>query len=221
MADGVVQSLREHGEVRRGWVGLVTQDLTEDLAQAFGLDRTSGVLISDVFEDGPADRAGIQQGDLVLAVNGRTVQTSAQYRSRTERFLPGMDATLSILRDGAEREIRVPIERVPEEPEAQAFDMFESTAIPGLALATLESDDARRLGFDPRFRGVLVTDVADGSVADERGVRPGDVIREVARVRVRSLSDLETVLERVRGEQLLLLVQRGRQAYYVALPNSR
>jgi len=221
MASGVVESLREHGEVRRGWVGLVTQDLTQDLARAFGLERSSGVLISDVFQDGPADRAGVRQGDLVLAVNGRPVSSSAQYRSRTERFLPGMDATLTVYRDGAEHEILVPIERVPEESAAQAFDLFESAMIPGLALQTLDTADARRLGYDPRFRGVLVTDVADGSVAGERGIRPGDVIREVARVRVGSMQDLESVLDRVRGDQLLLLVQRGRQAYYVALPNPR
>jgi serine protease Do len=221
MADGVTKSLREHGEVRRGWIGLGVQDMTEELAATMEDTPASGVLVSDVFEGSPGDRAGLRPGDVIVKVNGRPVVNVGQYRSRTDRLMPGMELELGYRRGKIERTTKLVVEKTPREPAVQRFEEFDSSPIPGLALETLSAKAAQRLGFHPRLRGVLVADVAAGTAGARAGFQSGDVIREVERVAVTSVEDLGKIFAQARGERVLLLVQRGRQASYVAIPNPR
>lgn len=220
MAERVIESLQAHGEVRRGWIGVAVQDLTDELAAALGLAGAEGVLVSDVFDASPADRAGIRQGDIVVEVDGKRVTNVGQYRTRTERMLPGMSPEITVVRDGARRTFEVDVQNVPDEPDAQRFEDFQSSVLPGLALETLDPATAQRLGFSRRSRGVLITDVRKGGAAERAGLRPGDVVVEIDRVRVGTLADVEKVVSRSSDAKVLLLVQRGRRAYYVVLPRN-
>jgi serine protease Do len=218
MAERVVENLIEHGEVRRGWIGVAVQNLTTELAGAMGLEHGHGVLVSDVFEESPAARAGVEPGDIVVEVDGRKVTSVNEYRSRTERLLPGMTAAFTTLRDGARQVLRVPVERLPEEPAAKAFEEMESGPIVGAALETLSPGAAAQLGYPRSLEGVLITDVREGGVPARAGLRRGDIILRVDRVRVRSVDELASTLERLPRDTVLLLIQRGESRYYVALP---
>jgi serine protease Do len=132
-----------------------------------------------------------------------------------------MELEVGFRRGKIERVTKLVVEKTPREPAVQRFEEFESSPIPGLALETLSAKAAQRLGFNARLRGVLVADVAAGTAGARAGFRSGDVIREVERVAVSSVEDLEELFSRARGERVLLLVQRGRQASYVAIPNPR
>jgi S1-C subfamily serine protease len=113
----------------------------------------------------------------------------------------------------------VSVERLPEEPAAEAFEEMETGPIVGAALETLNARTAARLGYPRSLEGVLVTDIRDGSLPERAGLRAGDIILSVDRARVRSIEELTAVLERVRRDRVLLLIQRGQNRYYLALPN--
>ena len=220
MAERVIDSIKEHGEVRRGWIGVTLQGLTTDLAHAMGLNREVGVLVSDVYAGGPAARSGMKQGDIILKVDGRDVHTLDEFRRRTGRLLPGMEAEITYLRGDEIETATLQIERQPAELD-EAFEPyvdFEDGILPGLAIEPLTSETARRYGYAPQSRGILITDVAPGSAAAEAGMRPGDVITEVERIRVHTIEALEQIVARANKDKLLLVVNRGRRAYFFALP---
>ena len=220
MAERVAESIQEHGEVRRGWIGVTLQGLTADLAHAMGLNREVGVLVSDVYADGPAAREGVKQGDIILKVDGRDVHNLDEFRRRTGRLLPGMTTEITYLRGDDIRSATLPIERQPEVL-TEAFEPyveFENSVLPGLAIEPLTPQTARRHGYPARSRGLLITDVSPESAAAEAGMRPGDVITEVERIRVYTLEALEEVIARTDKDKLVLVVNRGRRAYFFALP---
>jgi serine protease Do len=220
MAERVANSIREHGEVRRGWIGVTLQGLTADLANAMGLNRQVGVLVSDVYADGPAARSGMRQGDIILKVDDRDVHTLDDFRRRTGRLLPGMTADITYLRADDIKTVTLDIERQPEEL-TEAFEPyvdFEDSPLPGLSIEELTPESARRYGYPARSKGILISDVAPGSAAAEAGMRPGDVITKVERIRVHTVEALEQIMSRVTKDKLLLIVNRGRRAYFFALP---
>jgi serine protease Do len=208
----VVDQLRAHGRVVRGWIGVAVQPVTPELARSFGLPEPHGALVSDVTKNGPADEAGIARGDVVVRWNGQPVGASRDLPMMVAGTEPGTTVAVDVVRDGRERELRVHVQRMPE-ARAQARREEQKTTW-GLALAPLAAADARRLGI-PRGRGVAVADVDPGSAADEAGVAPGDVILEVDRRAVASPADVERALRGAR--RVLLLVRRGTAALYLAM----
>lgn len=219
MASRVIESIREYGEVRRGWLGIAVQELTPDLAAALGVERSAGVLVSELFGGGPGDRAGLREGDVIIDIDGHPIRDLMGYRTRVERLLPGATATYAVRRGGDRLAFRVEVGRPPDEPAALQFEELETGPLPGVALETLDAATARQLGYSGRLRGVLIREVDRKSPAARAGLRPGDVIVEVAGRGVSSVKDLERVASRVpKSERLVLIVVRGWNQYYVAVP---
>jgi serine protease Do len=219
MAKGVMQQIIEHGKVVRGYLGLLIQPVTPALAKAFGLSGTQGALVGSVVPDGPAARAGIAQGDVILAINGKPVNDSQELRLTVAQMAPGTEIKLKLVRGGGENEVAVKLGELPEKAPAATGGAGESGTLTGVQVEALTPQVAHQLGVDPGTRGVVVSAVADSSPAADVGLRRGDVIEEVDRKPVASVTDFERASRVARkGSVLLLINRRGNTSYVVVEP---
>ena len=205
MARQVMEQILEYGEVRRGVLGIRVQDLTRDMAEAFGIERNAGALIAQVTPGSPAEEAGLQAGDVVTAVNGRAVDSANAMANAIGMRRIGDEVTLTYLRDGERRQTSAVVAD-PADRQVAADSLH-----PALAGATFSEIDERSPLFG-EVSGVLVNEVERGSRAAEY-LRPGDIITSVNR---RSVESLAGFRDQVADQsQLLLNIRRGDQAFFV------
>ena len=207
MARSVMEQLVEYGEIQRGQLGVSAQDLTRDLAEAFGLRERSGVVITRVESGSPADQAGIETGDIVLSVNGRSIRQVSDLRNAIGLLRVGETVTLRVRRDGEDLELVTPI----EEP---ALTMLDGGRLHSRLQGATFGDVQQRVRTDSVPR-VGVREVEPGSPAHRAGLRDDDIILSVNR---QSVSTLEEFRDRARGTgELLLHLQRGSGALFLVL----
>src|SRR5438309_6596099 len=206
-AKAVMAQLIARGRVVRGWLGVVIQDLTDELASSFGVREHEGVLVADVMKGGPAETAGLRAGDVVVELNGTRIHEVPDLQRHIANVAPGQRVRLGVVRDGAPQRITVIVAEMPaEEPSLSAQAGSEGV---GLEVETLTPVDDERLNL-PMSQGVLVVDVATGGPADRAGLRRGDVILEVGRQPVSDARTLSQALGAVpAGEAALLYVHRA------------
>jgi Do/DeqQ family serine protease len=216
MARNVMTQLIEHGEVRRGRLGVTIQAITPDLARTFGLASTSGALVSDVDAGSPAEAAGLKRGDVITAVNGATVKDSNVLRNEIAALQPGTEAKLTIVRDGSQRVVTAKLTELPAsnrrtgaEPRGPGAERF------GLTLKPLTAETARDLGVSTR-RGVVIAAVSPGGRAADAGLKPGDVVEQIDRKPVTSVEQFRDALNTGNGPALLL-VHRGETTVFVTI----
>jgi len=222
MAKKVMEDLISKGEVTRGYIGLVPQDINEDLAKALKLSGTEGVLVGDVDRAGPADKGGIRRGDVIVEFDGKKVETSTQLRNMAAQANPGTPVKIGLLRDGKKVEVKVTLgerpkesagSQAPQEPQAEA----QTSQKLGLSVQTLTPDIAEQLGYQ-KDSGVIVTDVFSGSPAEEAGLQRGDLIKEVNRKEVRTVQDFEKEINDLKsGDVVALLVRRGQNTFFTSI----
>ncbi len=220
MARQVSEQLIKAGNVRRGKLGVTIQPVTQDLAASMGLKDVRGVIVSSVEPGSPADRAGVQQGDVITQLNGAPVQDGNRFRNSIAALAPGTEVSLTLMRDGREQQVRARLAELGGQ--AGAGQSPGGTGEPergryGLTVTPLTPDLASQLGIRPGSPGVVVTDVDSVGSAAEAGVRPGDLIVQVNRQPVRSVDDLRNVLSKSTNAPVLLLVQRGGNPFFVTL----
>jgi serine protease Do len=221
MAREVMDQLVKTGKVTRGYMGAGVQDITPELAKAFKLSSASGAAITRVEPGSPAERAGLQAGDVVTAVNGEPVADSTALRLRISRTAPGSNVRLTVQREGGPRELTVTLGKLPERggpasggDEDGPLGEGTGSALRGLSVDELTADIAAELQLPRGTRGVVVTRVEPNSAASEAGLRRGDVITQVNRRDVTSVRDFETAVGRGAGT-VLLLVNRGGVSIFV------
>jgi serine protease Do len=216
MAFSVMESLIEHGRVVRGWLGVYIQDVTPQIARAMGLDRSDGALVSEVAPDSPAEQAGLQDGDIVIEINGKRVVNSVQFRKDIATTPPSVDVTLTVLRDGNRTKITVTLGELPSDMAAGPVQQSLEDRL-GFRLEPLTRELAQRFRVDPSLSGLIVTDIDETSTAYSAGLRAGDVIRSLNRRRVTSLDDFNDMMSQMnQGDSVLLRVIRDDRGYYVA-----
>jgi serine protease Do len=232
IARNVVDQLRSHGRVVRGWLGVSIQPLAPDLRQALGLGDQEGALIADVQKGSPAESGGLKRGDVVIALNGKKVVEPGALSREIAMMKPGSKVGLTVIRDGKQRNVDVKIGELKDTKGAQGGDEVgnapggpggehgEIVGNLGLALDTLNDAARRQLGYDKDVKGALITGVAEGSVAEEAGLHPGDVIIQVDRHDVdsgraasRAIADADP--------PILLLVKRGESTIFLTLSPPR
>jgi serine protease Do len=217
MAKAVKDQILKNGKVTRGWLGVVIQDVDENLAESFGLKEAEGALISEVSEGSPADKAGLRQGDIILRLNGKKVDNVGELRNRIALTAPGTKVTLEILREKRHKIINVTI---GEQPAYRSMGMVSQHKILrrlGFVVQELTPDLAEQFGYR-QGQGVLVTEVEPGSPASRLGIRPGNLIEEVNRKRVHNMGEFLRAL-RISGRtrSVLLRVRDGEFSRYVAI----
>lgn len=211
MARGVMEQLIEYGEVRRGRLGVIIQNVTPAIADALDLDVLTGALVSQVEPDSAAERAGLQAGDVIVELDGRPVD-SMGLRNAIGLLRVGAEVEVGYVRDGERRTVRATIGRAPEEPVAAADAASE--AFEGAKVQTLDPSHARFDGTE----GVLVTEVEPGSPAALRGLRANDVIVAVNRMRVRTVEEFGAVVQEADGRALALNLLRGTLRLFLVIP---
>ena len=202
-----MEQLIADGTVRRGMLGVTVQGLTSDLAASLGLSTVKGALVSAVSEGSPAERAGIRRGDVILEIGGQAVADSNSLRNQVSRLKPGTRAELKVLREGRQRQVGVELAELPRTARDESATPRPSGAAGGFGLSVA-----------PGPSGVEVTAVDPSGPAAEAGIRVGDVLLEVNGAAVRSVSDLRRAAGRAEGKPSLVLVRRGDQTLYVAVP---
>ena len=218
LAKKVADQLRKHGRVIRGWLGIRAQDVTPQTAASLGVPRPGGemAVVTEVAENSPAAEAGIKAGDLIVELNGKPVPKSHELPSLIADTPPNQKVTLKIIHENKEQTLTVKIGELPDDNDAsQQFEARDPEI--GLRVQRITPEAARRLGLIST-KGVLVVEVQPGSPADQVGLQPADVIREVNQRPVNNVKDFERVARQGRhGDRILLLVQRGDNAVFFAL----
>jgi serine protease Do len=227
MAHDVMTQLVERGSVRRGQLGVIVRGVSADLARGLGLSDVRGAIVTQVIENSAAERAGVQQGDVILTLDGKRVDSTNTLRNAVARIAPGTKVALDVIRDGARRTLTVALEerrltdvRARGEAEDEAPARARRTAPSGrygLDVEPLTPELARQLKTDARS-GVVIAAVDPAGPAGEAGLEAGDVILSVNRTKVADGDQLKAALDRTpAGRPALLLVERQGQPDYVPL----
>ena len=218
LAKPILGELRTAGSVTRGWLGVSIQRLTPELAKSFGISNKEGVLVASVVEDSPAAKAGIKAGDLILRYGDKTVTDPRALSSQVAGTPVGRTVDVQLVRDGAPRQVSVTIANLAGTRQASTETPDRRVAWDrlGVELATLSAERAQQLGVADS-KGVVITEVKPNSPAAEAGIREGDVLREVNRVPIDSLGDVEKGLAQTRDKQALLRVERDGGGRYMVV----
>ncbi len=217
MAKNVLTQLKEHGKVTRGWLGVMIQQVTQELAENFGLSRPIGALVGQVVPDSPAQKAGLKAGDVILEYNGKEVTQMSMLPAMVANTDVGTKADLVIIRDGKKQKITVEIGKMEEEESVIAGAGTGTSKKLGMTVQELTPKIAESLGIE-ETEGVIVTDINSGSAAAEAGLLRGDIILEIDRQKIESIAQYKKVLQAVQEKKsILLLVKRDQHTRFVVI----
>ncbi len=216
MAKEIVSQLQEKGRVTRGWLGVSIQEVTPELAKSFGLNEKKGALVAQVVSGSPAEKAGIEQGDVLVEFDGKEITDSKDLPRLVASTPVGKAVTVKLSRDGKVLDRQVKVGELEEKAEVAAKAPSSKKSL-GITVQDLTPDVARGLGLK-KDTGVVVTGVEPGSPAADAGIRTGDVIREVNRKPVKDVKDFIQKIEKARDQDnVLLFLQRGENNLFAAV----
>lgn len=215
MAKNIVAQLKDKGTVTRGWLGVGIQDLTPELAEYYGLENKEGVLVTQVFEGDPAEKAGIKPNDLITSVNGKKVKSSRDLSATIAGISVGDKTKVHLLRDGKSKSVTVEIaKRKDSEPLAKVETQDKKEL--GIQISELTPESARQFGYQENEKGVVVMGVKPGSKADQAGIQQGDLVKEINRNPVRSIDDLRAEVGKAKDDDSMqMLVKRPNAGFLV------
>ncbi len=233
----IVDQLRRFGETRRGWLGVKIRSVSDDVAETIGTTERAGALVESVTSDGPAAKAGIKEGDIIVRFDGKDVPTNRALPKAVARTQQGKEVDVEVIRQGRRQVLKIEVGRLQEEedkkplgankpgntpeapkggtPPAAAGDATKQLALslPGLKLSPLDDSLRRQYGIDAKVKGILVTEADPASAAGQKGVKAGDVIVEVAQDPANTLDDMVKSIDKVR--------KAGRKAVLLRIENAK
>ncbi|HLZ01574.1 MAG TPA: Do family serine endopeptidase [Bradyrhizobium sp.] len=217
----VVAQLKENGKVTRAWLGVQVQKVTPGIAESLGLKTAAGALVDEAKADTPAAKAGIEAGDIITAVNGKSVKDSRELAREISAMTPGSTAKLDIMRKGEAKTFDVTLATMPNQPEKQAnageYDNSGTPAAPHLGISVAPASDVAGAGD----KGVVITGVDPDGPAAERGLKSGDVILDVGGKSVGSVHELRSALSDAKAggkKDVLMRIKTADNTHYVAVP---
>ena len=218
LAKSVMDSLITKGKVVRGWLGVSIQPVSGDIAKQFNLKDEKGALVGDVTDGSPAEKAGLQRGDVITDFDGKEVADPSSLRNAVASTAPGKDVVVKYIRDGKAQSTTVRIAELPSD--LQARSTGKSTGgLKGVTVQNITPEIRRSLDLPKRVQGVIVTDVEDGTPADDVLAR-GDIIMQVNRLDIRNTKDYETAVTKSKGKQgTLLVVYRNGSSVFLMVPD--
>jgi len=223
LSRAIMDQLVRTGKVVRGWLGVAIQDLNPELATQFGITDTKGVLVSDVMEDSPAKKAGFERADVIIEYDGKSMDSPTHLRNAVAQTPIGKKVSVKLIRDKKPKTIEVAIVEQPKSLGQPGAEESRESVVPTGVLSDLDARELNeeltaRYGLKATERGVVVVRVKPGSMAEEMGVREGDIILEVNRKPVGSLKSYEQAASSLAKDQaVLLLLKRKGQTIYLTL----
>jgi serine protease Do len=216
MVATVIAAAERGGRPVRPWLGVTGQVLTKDMAEGFGLDRAGGVVLNQVHPKSPAALAGLELGDVILTFNGHEVLDPGGLRFRVATAKLDSEAELRVLQDGQPQDIVIRLAAAPEDPPREETTLTGDQPLAGATVVNLSPAVAEELGIEDAWEGVVVRSVARGSPARRIGLRPGDLILEVAGRAVKTVSDVMNAIENPEREWRLS-IRRGGEVHSIVL----
>jgi len=231
LAKSVTESLIKTGKVIRGWLGVAIQEITPELAKAFKVKEQKGALVSDVNEQGPALKAGVQRGDVIVEFDGKAVQTVSELRNRVAQTQVGTKVSVKVLRDGQEKLLAIHVGERPSDamlargiepgsspPEAGEARKAPLNVLSDLRVRAIDEETRAQLNIGPKTAGVVVAHVQAGSPAEQAGLQRGDVIQEVNRQAITGVKDYEAAAAKIKkDENAVLLVNRQGNSLFIVI----
>ena len=217
MVKSIMESLVTRGKVVRGWFGVSIQKVTPDLARQFDLKDEGGAPVGDVIENGPAEKAGLQRGDIILEYDGKKIEEPYILRNMVANSLPGEEHSIKVLRDGRTINLTLTIGELPTDSQTPVESGDFQNALKGVSVQDVTPELAKRLKIPERIKGVVISDVVESSIAS--GVlTQGDIIQEVNRKKVADVKSYKDIVAKIRkDEPVLLLIFRGGSSLFVTL----
>ena len=217
MANQVIMQLKTGGKVMRGWLGVGIQPLTPELSEKFGVKDGTGILVNEVFEGDPAEIAGIMPGDVITNIGNERLESLNQLSRVVAGFAPGEEVQVKVIRDRQALTLLVLLGIKKEKPIVTSLPPIQNGLDLGIDVSPITDDLATRYKLEDQ-EGILVSKVGRQSIAYSEGLREGDVIKEVNRVKVPTLAEFRSALEDIRpGETILLRILRESRAFFVVL----
>ena len=227
LARDVMERIITEGKVIRGYLGVYVQELTPELAKAFNVPEGTGALVGGVVTNSPAMRAGMHEGDIILEMNDKKVDDSRGLRLAIAQAAPNSSASFKILREGNPRTFRIDLGQLqPEEEPTPAPERLRTPpprrndAVPGIEISDLDNRTRTQLGIPSDVRGAVILNLERDSLAAESGLRPGDVIMEINKQKIRNARDFNDITRKATG-QVLLRVWSRTGSRYVALESPK
>jgi serine protease Do len=215
VARDMLAQLKAKGKVARGWLGIVIQKMTPEIAKTFGISESEGALVADVMEGSPAEKAGVKRGDLIISYDGKKVKDNDTLPRLVAATEIGKKVKLVLIRDKRQMEVDVVVGELQDE--ALKVKKTEVEKDIGLVVQDITPEIAKHLNLKDK-RGVIVTDVIPGSPAQDADLRSGDIIREIGRRPVRTVAEFKDALKRSNvKEGIVMLIQRENTTFYAVI----
>ncbi len=221
MARKVMDQILAHGKVVRGYLGVYIQDVTPELAKQFGLSQGGGVLVGEVSPDTPAAKAGLKKGDIILKLNGQTVDSRNSLQVQISQTPPDTPVKMEIWRDGKTQDFTVKLGELPEKAEKMGPGEGTEGALQGVEVQNLTPDIAQQLNVPAGTHGVVVSSVDDSSPAAAAGIQRGDIIQEVNHKPVNNVDEFKQAIGGAGNQPVLLLVNHGGITGYTVVEPSK
>src|SRR4030066_779684 len=220
MARTVMESLIKKGKVVRGWLGVTIQPLTSELAKQFNLKEENGALIGDLVEGGPAEKAGIVRGDVIIEYEGKKIDEPNQLRNMVANTEPGKEVELTIIHENKTAKKRVTIGELPTEMQKSSTREYNNL-LRGVSIQDLTPELINRLNLPKRLKGVVVTGISEDSPA-VMALTQGDVIQEINRQKITNVKEYETIVSKLNpDEDILLLIYRNGSSIFFPLSGKK
>ena len=215
LASNVINQLKDSGKVVRGWLGVIIQEITPELAEGIGLDGTDGALIAEVSPDSPADKAGLKSGDVVIKFNNKPIEEFADLTRFVGETKPESDVELTIIRNGKEKVLDVHLGELKDAKKPAETEEEQADSKIGLNVKEITPELAKKYNLD-RESGVILFNVERGTKAYNAGFRSGDIITNIDKTEINSIEDYNEAIEKVvEGKLALFLVKRGQNSLYI------
>jgi serine protease Do len=210
MARSVMSQILDHGKVTRAYLGIMVQDITPGISKAMNLKDMKGVLVGDVSPSGPAQKSGVQRGDVILELNGKPMADSRELRNTISMMDPTATVKLKLLRNGNPTDVSVKLGEMPTDKElAKTEEGPSDKSLDGVTVENLDAQTAKQLGLPASTSGVVVTEISPSSPLAASGLRTGDVIQEVNHQPVKNVAQLEEAVRKAGPNPLLLVNRKG------------
>ena len=218
MVKKVMSDLINYGKVVRSYIGVQIQPIDDTSAKALGLKSSMGALVANVISDGPADKAGIETGDVIVEFDGMSIKSVDHLRNNVSISKPDASYSLTVVRDGSKKSFKVTLEKMPSDDQLAVENQKQSTNELGIEVSELNPSTRREYGVESQDFGIVVTKVLLDSPANEAGIQTGDLITRVGSRRCRSVKQFDSLVKNTKRRGMLMLhIKRDGNAQYVTL----